>query len=151
MTKVNYPQLWLSWTSCSSMFLWWDVIDISRTQHISTKWQALLPRTVLQRTFWYKEVTSSKVKQVKNCLTPEVGTHRLSQTLVTNYHSMLQNIPEEQRSHLHGGRSLQSCAVFYMLCTVNQFECHIIYLAVCLSLYARNNFVPCYFYFCLNT
>jgi len=133
------------------MFLWWDVIDISRAQLISTKWQPSLPRTVLQRTFWRKEVTSSKVKQVKNCLTPEGGTHRLSQMLVANYHSTLQNIPEERRSHLHEGRSLQSYAVFYMLCTVNRFNCHIMYLAVCFTLSARNIFVPRYFYFWRNT
>jgi hypothetical protein len=142
----SVTQLWLSWTLCSSIFLWWHVIDISMTQLISTKWQASLPRTVLQQTFWCKEVTSSEVKQVKNCLTPAPGTHRFSQMLVTNYHCTLQNIPEEWRSHLHGGRSLQSCAVFfYLLCTVNQFKCHIMYLAVCFSLSARYIFVPCYF------
>jgi len=57
-------------------------------------------------------VTSSEVKHIKNRLTPEAGTHRLSQTLVTNYHCTLQNIPGERRSHSHRGKSLQSCAVF---------------------------------------
>jgi hypothetical protein len=62
--------------------------------------------------FWYVTDVSGqpicsifKVKQSKKTL--EDGTDRLSETSVTYYQSMLRNIPEERRCHLHHGGSLK--------------------------------------------
>jgi hypothetical protein len=57
-------------------------------------------------------VPSSRFKNLKSsgvsCLL-EIGPIGCPETSVQNYHSRLHNIPEDRRSHLHGGRSLKSC------------------------------------------
>jgi hypothetical protein len=51
----------------------------------------------------------------QDCLIFEGGTNRLSRKSVNNCQSTLRNIPEERRSHLHGGGSLESRMVLDIL------------------------------------
>jgi len=39
---------------------------------------------------------------------------------ISNYSSMLHNIPEEQRSHFHYGRSLISCMILLVFSLVKK-------------------------------
>jgi hypothetical protein len=60
---------------------------------------------VTQRTLVVTDVSGHPTGPVGPNL--EEGTERLPRN-VGNYHAMLHNIPEERRSHLHGGGRLKS-------------------------------------------
>jgi hypothetical protein len=67
-----------------------------------------------------------------DCLTLKEGTDRLPETSVRNYHYTLRNKPEERRSHLYRGGSLQSRSVSEPLPLCHIFTTFNILVAVCL-------------------
>jgi hypothetical protein len=86
----------------------WDCFNFTFTFRSSRQTPGYYLRFAL---FW--DITSSSGNPLPtfrdlDFLTFEMGTIRCPETSVKYYHSTLRNIPEERRSHQHGGGSLKS-------------------------------------------
>jgi len=73
-------------------------------------------------------VSSSQVRKSKKKRTLEEGTNKLPPTSIRNYHSVLCNIPEEHRSHLHCSVSLKSHVEMFCVWTILLLICRITFL-----------------------
>jgi hypothetical protein len=92
-------------------------------------WDATQHRLVVN----YRHFGTKYRSQLQGSSSPKTGLldlddvkDMLSRNVVTDYQSTLRDIPEEQRSHLHSGRSLKS----HMLINVLNYE--LIPISVCM-------------------
>ena len=101
--------------SPNQISLFWDVIQcrlvVSYLRFRTTYWSHLQGSEECQDHFHERLTAHLNVPSILlGVLDPwRWDTYFVLETLVTNYQSVLHNMPEERKSHLHRGRSSKSC------------------------------------------
>ena len=98
--------------------VWWVLVNnVMKLQEGTVGFTAgTVPHTsgMLCNTDW-QLVTGISGQSISPIFWPlKTGPISYPETLATNYQSILCNIPEEQRSPLHCGRSMKSCALLHL-------------------------------------